>query len=324
MKRRALLTGLAIAAPIWAAAQDASRIPRIGFLGNSSPELEANLVQPFRDGLRELGYVEGRTVTIEYRWAEGRYERLPELVRELVDAKVAVIATAGTPASLAVKKAAPELPLVMIAVADPIGSGLAQSLARPGGSATGLTSISLDLEGKRLEIIKEAFPAIRRLGVLTNPRNPYLVHDEKEVRAAASTIDVPTVFAPVERAEDVDAALTGLRKEGADTILVPADRVFLHERQRIVAFSAKNRIPLISAYREIAEAGGLISFGPSYAVMHRQAARYVDKILKGAKPADLPIEQPERFELVVNSRTARSLGLTIPATLLTRADEVLE
>jgi putative ABC transport system substrate-binding protein len=324
MRRRTLLIGLVLAVPIRVAAQDAAKIPRIGFLGNSTPELEANLVGPFREGLRELGYVEGQSILIEYRWAGGDYGRLPELVAELVAAKVLLIATAGTPASLAVTKSAPGLPLVMIAVGDPIGTGLAQSLARPGGNATGLTSISLELEGKRLEIIKEALPSAGRLGVLTNPTNPYLVKDEEHVRAAASTLKVATEFASVQRAEDVDGALMRLLDGHVDVILIPADRIFLHERQRIVDFSSANRIPLISAYRELAEAGGLISFGPSYAVMHRQAARYVDKILKGAKPADLPIEQPGRFELVVNAKTAKSLGVQIPATLLTRADEVIE
>jgi len=302
MRRRALLIGLAFAAPIRAAAQDASRIPRIGFLGNSTPELEANLVQPFRDGLRDLGHVEGKNLVIEYRWAEGRYDRFPDLIAELVATKVGMIATAGTPASLAVKRAAPSLPLVMIAIGDPIGSGLAESLARPGGNATGLTSISQDLEGKRLEIIKEALPSARRLAVLTNPTNPYLVRDEQEVRIAASALGLPTVFVPVTRAEDLGDALERIRSERADVMLVPADRLFLHGRERIAEFSAMTRMPVISAYREIAEAGGLISFGPSYAVMHRQAARYVDKILKGAKPADIPIEQPERFELVINAK----------------------
>ena len=324
MKRRALLIGMALAVPICAAAQDASKIPRIGFLGNSTPELEANLVRPFRDGLRDLGYVEGKNLDIEYRWAEGRYERFPNLIAELVDSKVALIATAGTPASLAVKKAAPSLPLVMIAIGDPIGSGLAESLARPGGFATGLTSISQDLEGKRLEIIKEALPSVRRLAVLTNPTNPYLVRDEQEVRAAASALALPALFIPVSRVEDLGDALDRIRGDGADAILVPADRIFLHGRERIAEFSAATKIPLFSAYREIGEAGGLISFGASYGVMHRQAARYVDKILKGVKPGDIPIEQPDRFELVINAKTALSLRVDLPATLLTRADEVLE
>jgi len=324
MRRRALLIGMALAAPVWAAAQDASRIPRIGFLGNSSPDLENNLLQPFRDGLRDLGYGEGKNLVIEYRWAEGRYDRFPELIAELVASNVLLIATAGTPASLAVKKAAPSLPLVMIAIGDPIGSGLAESLGRPGGSATGLTSISQDLEGKRLEIIKEALPSARKLVVLTNPTNPYLVRDEQEVRGAASALHLPAVFIPVTRVEDLSDALERIGQEGADAMLVPADRIFLHGRERIAAFSARTKVPVISAYREIAEAGGLISFGPSYAVMHRQAARYVDKILKGAKPADIPIEQPERFELVINAKTAHSLGVETPATLLARADEVIE
>ncbi|HKH26742.1 MAG TPA: ABC transporter substrate-binding protein [Sphingomicrobium sp.] len=306
MRRRAFLIGLAFAAPIRAAAQDASRIPRIGFLGNSTPELEANLVQPFRDGLRDLGHVEGKNLVIEYRWAEGRYDRFPDLIAELVATKVGMIATAGTPASLAVKRVAPSLPLVMIAIGDPIGSGLAESLARPGGNATGLTSISQDLEGKRLEILKEALPSARRLAVLTNPTNPYLVRDEQEVRIAASALGLPTVFVPVTRAEDLGDALERIRSERADVMLVPADRLFLHGRERIAEFSAMTRMPVISAYREIAEAGGLISFGPSR--RHAQAGR----ALRGQDPEGREASGPaDRATRAVRARHQRQDGALV-------------
>jgi putative ABC transport system substrate-binding protein len=326
MRRRQFiaLLGAAVASAPSAAAQESGKLPRIGFLGNSTAALETDLLGAFRDGLRDLGRVEGGNILIEHRWAEGEYERLPSLIADLVAANVEVIVTAGTPAALAVSKAAPSMPLVMVAVGDPIGSGLVQSLASPGGNATGLTSIAPDLEGKRLELIREMIPSLSRLALLWNPANSYQLRDEKEVRAAAAVLRIPVLSLPVRKAEDFDEAFAAISREGADAMLVPADRVFLHNRERIIGFAAKNRLPIMSAYRELAEVGGLMSFGPNYAVMHRQAARYVDKILKGAKPAELPIEQPARFELVINLRTAKALGLPVPPTLLARADEAIE
>ena len=328
MRRReivALLGVVAFAASSAAAAQDPEKRPRrIGFLGNSTAALEANLVGGFRDGLRDLGYVEGRNVVIEYRWAEGQYERLAPLIAELAASKVDVIVTAGTPAALAVGRTAQSIPLVMVAVGDPIGTGLAASLARPGGNATGLTSLAPDLEGKRLELIREMLPNVSRLAVFWNPANAYQIRDEKEVQAAADALRIPVLPLAVQSAEELDGVFAAILAEGADAMLVLADRVFLHNRERIVAFAAKNRRPMMSAYRELAEDGGLMSFGPSYAVMHRQAARYVDKILKGEKPAELPIEQPARFELVINLKRAKALGIAVPPTLLARADEVIE
>jgi putative ABC transport system substrate-binding protein len=320
----ALLCVVAFGASSAAAAQEPGRPRRIGFLGNSTAALEANLVGGFRDGLRDLGYVEGRNVAIEYRWAEGQYDRLAPLIAELAASKVDVIVTAGTPAALAVGRTAPSIPLVMVAVGDPIGTGLAVSLARPGGNATGLTSLAPDLEGKRLELIREMQPNVSRLAVFWNPANAYQIRDENEVREAAHVLKIPLLPLAVRSAEEFDGAFAAILAEGADAMLVLADRVFLHNRERIVAFAAKHHRPMLSAYRELAEDGGLMSFGPSYAVMHRQAARYVDKILKGEKPAELPIEQPARFEFVINLKRAKALGLTIPPTLLARADEVIE
>ena len=327
MRRREVITLFGVAAFLAssvAAAQESGRPRRIGFLGNSTAALETNLVGGFRDGLRDLGYVEGRNVTIEYRWAEGQYERLAPLIAELAASKVDVIVTAGTPAALAVGRTAPSIPLVMVAVGDPIGTGLAASLARPGGNATGLTSLAPDLEGKRLELIREMLPNISRLAVFWNPANAYQIRDEKEVRAAADVLRLPLLPLAVRSDEELDGAFAAILAEGADAMLVLADRVFLHNRERIVAFAAKSRRPIMSAYRELAEDGGLMSFGPSYAAMHRQAARYVDKILKGEKPAELPIEQPARFELVINLKRAKALGIGVPPTLLARADEVIE
>lgn len=326
MRRRAFLalsgaTALGMAS---AAAQDAARLPRIGFLGNSTAALEASLVGSFREGLRELGYVEGRTIAIEYRWAEGRYERFPALIAELVALKVGVIVTAGTPASLAVKAAAASIPLVMVAVGDPVGTGLVSSLARPGGNATGLTSIAPDLEGKRLELIREVIPNVARIAVLWNPANAYQHGDEKKVRAAAAALRVEVLSLAVRAADGFDAAFAAILRDKPDAALVLADRLFLHNRDRIIDFVAANSLPTMSAYRELVETGGLMSFGPSYALMHRQAARFVDRILKGANPGDLPIEQPAKFEFVLNLRSAKALGLTVPQTILLRADEVIE
>jgi putative ABC transport system substrate-binding protein len=324
MRRRDLLALTAGAAVFWPVAAGAEAVPVIGFLGNSTPALEAKLVASFRDGLRDLGYAEGGNIRIEYRWAEGRYERLPELVAELIAAKVAVIVTAGTPASLAVKKATSSIPLVMVAVGDPVGTGLVASIAHPGGSATGLTSITPELEGKRLELIKEMVPTVSRLAVFWNPANAYQLTDEKEVEAAAAVLHVPLLPLPVRTADDLDGAFAAILAQPADSALVLADRVFLHNRDRIARFFTEHRLPSMNAYRELVEAGGLMSFGPSYATMHRQAARYVAKILNGARPADLPIEQPAKFEFVVNLKTAKALGRAVPQSLLARADEVLE
>jgi putative tryptophan/tyrosine transport system substrate-binding protein len=327
MRRREVITLFGVAAFLAssvAAAQESGRPRRIGFLGNSTAALEANLVGGFRDGLRDLGYVEGRNVTIEYRWAEGQYERLAPLIAELAASKVDVIVTAGTPAALAVGRTAPSIPLVMVAVGDPIGTGLAASLARPGGNATGLTSLAPDLQGKRLELIREMLPNVSGLAVFWNPANAYQIRDEREVRAAPDMLRIQVMPLAVQGAKELDGAFAAVLAQDADAMLVLADRVFLHNRERIVAFAAENRRPMMSAYRELAEGGGLMSFGPSYAVMHRQAARYVDKILKREKPAELPIEQPARFELVINLKRAKALGLAVPPTLLTRADEVIE
>jgi putative tryptophan/tyrosine transport system substrate-binding protein len=327
MKRReflALVGGAVTAAPLAVAAQEARKLPRIGFLGNSTATLEANLVAPFREGLRDLGYVEGRNILIEYRWAEGNYDRFPTLIAELIGLKVDVIVTAGTPAALAVKKATTSIPLVMVAVGDPVGTGLVASLGRPGGNATGLTSIAPELEGKRLELLKEALPRISRVAVLWNPANAYQISSEKEAQAAAKVLRISIVSLPVRSNGELGNALAAIPREHADAVLVLADRLFLHNRERIADFAIANRVPGMNAYRELVEAGGLMSFGPSYAVMHRQAATYVDKILKGGKAGDLPIEQPAKFELVINLKTAKALGLTIPQPLLLRADEVIQ
>ena len=327
MDRRTFLAGtgaVLLAAPLAAEAQQAAKMPRIGFLGNSTAALEANLVGPFREGLRDLGYVEGQNIRIEYRWAEGQYERFPALIAELIALKVDVIVTAGTPAALAVKKATTSIPLVMAAVGDPIGVGLVASLARPGGNVTGLSAIAPELEGKRLELLREVVPKLSHIAVLWNPDNPFLAGSLKETRAAAQVLGIKVQLLRVRTAEDFPAAFAAILKERPGALLVLADRIFLHNRARIVDFEAKRRLPGVYPYRELVEAGGLMSFGPSYAGMHRRAAYYVDKILKGAKPADLPVEQPTKFDLMINLKAAKALGLTIPPSVLARADEVIQ
>ena len=317
------MLGSALAAPFAVRAQQ-QRVYRIGFLGNSTAALEANLVGPFREGLRDLGYVEGRNIVIEFRWAEGKYERFPELIAELVALNVDVIVTAGTPAALAVKRSMVRIPLVMAAVGDPVGSGLVESLARPGGNFTGLTAIAPDLEGKRLELLREIVPKVSHVAFLVNPDNVLTVASEKQARAAAKVLLVDVQFVDVREDSHFDQAFDTIAKERPDAFIVLADRVFLHNRAQIVDFAARNRLPAVYPYRELVEAGGLVSFGPNYADMHRRAATYVDKILKGAKPGDLPVEQPTKFELIINLKSAKALGITVPQSLLLRADEVIQ
>jgi putative ABC transport system substrate-binding protein len=327
VNRRESITFLGGAAVVWplaARAQQPSKVARIGFLGNSTAALEVNLVGPFRDGLRKLGYEEGRDIVIEYRWADGRYERFPGLVGELVALKVDVIVTAGTPASVAVKNATTTIPLVMVAVGDPVATGLVGSLARPGGNITGLTSMSVEMEGKRLELLREVIPKVSHIAVLWNAASPIQIIEEAEVRAAAQVLGMKMLSLGVSTREQIDEALATIMRERPDALLILADRLFLHHRMRIMDFAAEERLPGVHAYRELVDAGGLMSYGPSYADMHRRAAIYVDKILKGAKPADLPVERPTKFELVINLKAARALGLTIPPSIILRADEVIE
>jgi putative tryptophan/tyrosine transport system substrate-binding protein len=322
--RRALV-GALLAAPLASLAQ---RLPagihRIGFLGNSTAALEANLVGPFREGLRDLGYVEGRNLVIDYRWAEGDYKRFPKLVAELAALGVEIIVTAGTPAAQAVQRIAPSMPLVMVAVGDPVGTDLVASLAHPGGKSTGLTSIAPDLEGKRLELLTRLIPGLSHVALIWNPDNAFHAGSEREVQAASQVLHFDVLSLPVRAAPDFDKAFEAIATARPGALIVLADRIYLHNRARIVDFAARQRLPAVYAYRELVDAGGLMSFGPDYAEMHRRAAAYVDKILKGANPGELPIEQPTKFRLLINLRTARALDLAIPQSLLLRADEVIQ
>lgn len=318
----ALALGL-VAAPLTARAQQTGRVHRIGFLGNSTAALEANLVGPFREGLRDLGYVDGSNTEIEYRWAEGQYERFPALIAELIARKVEVIVTAGTPAALAVKKAT-SIPLVMVAVGDPVGTGLAATLSRPGGNATGLSSIAPDLEGKRLELLRELLPKLTHIAVLWNPANLFHIGSSNQTRAAAQLMRIRVQFFAARTLDELSDAFNAIVKDRPHALVVFADRLFLHHRTRIADFAAERRLPAVVTHQELVASGSLMSFGANYPDMHRRAATYVDKILKGARPGDLPIEQPTRFELVINLKTAKALGLTIPASLLLRADRVIK
>jgi putative ABC transport system substrate-binding protein len=324
MRRREFITLLG-GAPVWPLAVRAQpKIPRVGFMGNSTAALEANLVGAFRDGLHERGYEESRNVVIEYRWADGNYERFPALVAELIAAKVDVIVTAGTPAALAVKKVTTTVPLVMIAVGDPVGTGLVPSLARPGGNLTGLSSIAPDLEGKRLDLLREVVPTLSHVAVFFNSLNPFHVASMRQAQAAAQALGIKLQEHDIRKSEDLDGAFAAIRKTRPDALLILADRVFLHNRQRMMDFTEEQRLPNVNAYTELVEAGGLMSYGPSYEDMHKRAAIYVEKILKGAKPAELPIEQPSKFTFIINLKAAKTLGIIVPPQLLTLADKVIE
>jgi len=328
VERRVFLgavTGGLLASPLAAEAQQAGRLPRLGYLGASSPTLEPEILEAFRQGLRDLGYVEGQSIAIEYRWAEGHEDRLPELATELVGLKVDVIVTAGTPGTLAAKRATQTIPIVMTATGDPLQSGLVTSLARPGGNVTGFSTLRSELEGKRLDLFRQTFPKFSRVAMLWDSANPstkfYLQHIEAAARASHVTLQ-PAV--PVRRLEDLDRAFAAIARGHADALFVVSGRSLLAERGRIVDFAAKSRLPAIYPYREYVETGGLMSYSANYPDLYRGAALYVDKILKGAKPADLPVQQSARFDLAINLKTAKALGLTIPPSLLGRADQVIQ
>jgi putative ABC transport system substrate-binding protein len=325
MRRRDFIAGLVTATtlPVIAGAQPA-KIPRVGFLGNSTAALEVNLVEPFRQKLRALGYVEGRDIVLDYRWADGDYGRFPALIAELIGAGADVIVTAGTPAAFAVKRATTTIPCVMAAVGDPVGTGLVSSLAHPGGNLTGFTSVAPDLEGKRLALLREVMPSLSDVAVLWNPANPLNAISEKEVLVSAETLGMQVQSITVRTSEELEGAFAAILARRPGALVVLADRVFLHDRDRIMSFAGQQRLPGVSAYRELVDAGGLMSYGPNYGEMHRQAATYVDRILKGTKPSDLPIQQPTKFEFVINLKTAKELGIVIPPALLVAADEVIE
>jgi len=306
-----------------AEAQQQKKVPRIGFLVGASPSTNAARTEAFRQGLRELGYVEGKNIVIEYRYAEGKLDRLPDLAAELVRLKVDVIVTGGSQTTRATKQAASTIPIVMAQDNDPVGNGFVASLARPGGNITGLATLTPEISGKRLELLKETVPRLSRLAVLgtsTEPGNSQAVR-ETELAAGASRVQLQ--YLDVRDPRDIESAFHAASKERADAVLVLVSAVFNAHRTQLVEVAVKSRLPAIYTNSEYVDAGGLMTYGVSITDLFHRAATYVDKILKSAKPADLPVEQPIKFELVINLKTAKQIGLTIPPNVLARADRVI-
>jgi putative ABC transport system substrate-binding protein len=320
-----IVVATTFAAPLVVNAQPGGDVRRIGYLSNSSLAASSRFVEGFRQGLRELGWTEGQNIVIDYRWAEGRSARLPGLAAELVRLKASVIVAVPTPSAVAAKNATSTIPIVMAAVGDPVGVGLIASLARPGANVTGTSfDVGLEVFGKELELLKETLPKLRRVAILSNGGNPLQEVAVKNLRVAAASLRLEVQHLPVRGPEDFDAAFGAMKTQSADALLVVADSMFNLHRAQLAELAARNRLPSMHGFREFAEAGGLMSYGPSVSEVIRRAATFVDKILRGASPADLPVEQPTRFELVVNLKTARALGLAIPPSLLLRADQVLD
>ncbi len=322
MDRRGFILAMAgglLAAPLVAEGQEAGKVARIGMMSASS----SPLVEAFMQGLRELGYVEGRNVSIEYRWTEGRDERLPGLVADLVRLKVDVI-VAASQAAVAAKQATTAIPIVMPVITDPVRLGLVGSLARPGGNATGLATQNDELPGKWMELVKEILPKVSRVAILLHPTYDGGVQ-LRASEAAARSLGVRVQVVNVERPDDFGTAFAEVQRNRAQALIVSSSGLFYVHRTRLVEFAAKHRLPTIYHQSEfVVVSGGLMSYGPDFRDLFRRAATYVDKILKGAKPGDLPVERPTKFELVINLKTAKALGLTIPPSLLQRADQVIE
>jgi putative ABC transport system substrate-binding protein len=324
LRRRDFITlvGGAAAWPLAARAQQPGKLPTIGVLGSTTPAAWSTWTAPFVQRLRELGWIEGRTVAIEYRWGEGRDERYTELAAELVRRKVDIILTTGTTV-IAAKQATSVIPIVFAASPDPVGSGLVASLARPSGNVTGLSSQNTELTGKRLELLREVVPGLRRLAIMANIGNPITVPEMGEAQAAARTLGLDVVALEIRRGEDIAPAFDTL-KGRAEALYVVPEALASNNRVRINTFALAARLPTMYGLRESVDAGGLMSYGTNFPDLFRRAADYVNKILRGAKPAELPVEQPTKFDLLVNLSTAKALGLTIPKSLLARADEVIE
>ena len=327
MRRIGLAVVLAVSllAPLAAGAQQAVKTAKIGALFGLTPVAAAPNLEALKKGLRDLGHVEGRTFVLLPRYGEARAERMPELARELVSLKVDVIVVGSDPGAVAARRETQTIPIVMAVSTDPVGTGFVASLARPGGNVTGLTNIAPELSGKRVELLREALPAVSRVAFLWNPDVRGALFDYKETEGAARSLRVSLQSVEVARAEDLDRGLVSLTDQRAQALIVQGPNpVLFSNRSTIVNFAEKNRLPSLYPAREYVVAGGLMSYGPSTTDSFRRAATYVDKILKGAKPADLPVEQPTKFELVINLKTAKALGLTIPQSVLVRADEILQ
>jgi putative ABC transport system substrate-binding protein len=325
--RRVFLGALAgglLVAPLAAQAQQAGKVYRIGFLGTTAPTpATLPLWEAFQEGLREGGYVEGQNLFIERRYSEGRAERFTDLASEFVRLQVDAIVVSSTPAAKAAKQATGTIPIVMVYVGDPVGSGLVASLARPGGNVTGLSS-QAEQGGKQLQLLHEIAPGASRVAVIWDPSNPPHVRSFKDVEASGQTLRIEVRSHPVRTFDELEIALAAIERERATGFLPFDSQVAFVNRRRLVEFAARNRLPAVYGVRAYANEGGLMSYGPSLADLFRRASTYVAKILKGAKPGDLPVEQPTKFEFVINLKTAKALGLTIPPSLLQRADQVIE
>ena len=318
-----LLGGAAAAWPLAARAQRPGKLPTIGFLVPGTPSSHGQWVAAFVQRLRELGWIDGRTVAVEYRWAEGRYERFAEIAAELVQRKVDVIVTASTAAVLAAKQATSVLPIVFAAAGDPVGTGLVAGLARPGGNVTGLSLQQTETVGKRLELLREVVPGLGRLAILANVGSPAAVLDMREVQATARTLGLDITTLEIRRGEEIVSAFEALNGH-AQALYIVVDPLVGTHQFRINTLVLAARLPTMHTQRQSVEVGGLMSYGPNFPDLFRRAGDYVDKVLRGAKPADLPVEQPTKFDLIINLTTAKALGLTIPPTLLARADELIE
>jgi putative tryptophan/tyrosine transport system substrate-binding protein len=325
MRRREFITLLGGAAAGWplAAGAQSTKLPVIGFLGVSTPAAQGHMVAALVQRLRELGWIEGRTIAIDYRWAEGRDERYSEIAAEFVRLKVDAILTQGTQAAMAAKQATSAIPIVATVIGDPVGSGLATSLALPGGNVTGLSVVSYDLAAKRLELLLEAVPGVRRIGILVDVGNPVNVEEARQVQAAADKLGLAGFPIAIRLAEDIVPAFDGL-KNRADALHVVANPLILSNIVRINILAAGARLPTSYIAREHVQAGGLLAYGPNFAAIYRRAGDFFDKILRGTKPGTIPVEQPTKFDFVINLTTAKAIGLDVPPTLLARADEVIE
>jgi putative ABC transport system substrate-binding protein len=327
MKRRAFVSAVGmslLAAPLRLAAQQPQRIPRVGYLFSFTPAEARHLWEARRQGLRKLGYVEGRNIVLEPRWAVGRHERLPELAADLVRLKVDVIVSAATPASRAAKAATSSIPIVIAAVGEPVKMGLVASLARPGGNVTGLSLLTTELSGKRLELLGQVVRNMPRVAILMNPDNPVYAVFLEETRVAAQKLGVQLQLLEARNPRDIEQVFDAAPGERAAGLIVFDDPMLWSYRKQIVALAAKRRLPAMYGFREFVDEGGLMSYGPDRVDHYRRTAPYVDKILRGAKPADLPVEQPTKFEFSVNVKTAKALGLVIPQALLSRADQIIQ
>jgi putative tryptophan/tyrosine transport system substrate-binding protein len=319
------LAGGLLAAPRIVNSQPAGKVYRVGYLSAGSGTMNSPYVQAFKHGLRDLGWVEGQNIVIEYRSAEGQFDRLPALAAELVRLKVDVIVATPTPGALAAKSATGTTSIVGVSLTDPVGLGLIPSLARPGGNVTGVSySVGADIFGKDLELLREAVPGVRRVAVLSNPDGPSQPLTMKNITAAAGSLGLQLLPVGARGSGELNGAFATMARERAEALFVVTDPAYIAHRARLADLATKNWLPSMFTQRADAEAGALMSYGPSFTAMYQRAAYYVDKILKGAKPADLPVEQPTKFELVINLKTAKALGLTIPPSLLARADEVIQ